>query len=113
MTLPTSSPPEPPAPKDGRLETGDVSLTMRRTGNSERYILQAAALRRRQLRAAVLYGSSRSWRQRQALWPAALAGIILVAVIVAAVAVTGAFKRQQQINQQEQQRQQPAVVESS
>ena len=113
MTSATSAPPEPPAPDDGRLD-GDVSMAMRRSGNSERYILQAAALRRRQLRSAFLHGSSRSWRQRQALWPAALAGVILVAVIVAAVAVTGAFKRQQQINQQEQQRQQqPAVVTSS
>ncbi|GLZ76497.1 hypothetical protein Afil01_13040 [Actinorhabdospora filicis] len=109
MTSPATTS-EPPGQHDGRLEAVDVSETMRRTGDSERYILQAAALRRRQLRAAMLYGSSRSWRQRQALWPAALAGIILVAVIVAAVAVTGAFKRQQQINEEEQRRQNPAVV---
>ncbi|THV40141.1 hypothetical protein [Glycomyces buryatensis] len=71
-------------------------LVMRRTGQSERYVLQAAALRRRQLRAAILYGSSRSWRQRQSLWPAALIGVIAVALIVAAIAVTGAFEKQQQ-----------------
>jgi 4'-phosphopantetheinyl transferase EntD len=71
-------------------------MAMRRTGQSERYVLQAAALRRRQLRAAVLYGSARSWRQRQPLWPAALIGAIAVALVVAAFAVANAFEKQKQ-----------------
>lgn len=81
-----------------RDESGmDVApLVMRRTGQGERYVLQAAALRRRQLRAAVLHGSARSWRQRQSLWPAALIGAIAVALIVAVIAVSGAFERQRQ-----------------
>jgi hypothetical protein len=65
-------------------------------------VLQAAALRRRQLRAAVLYGSARSWRQRQSLWPAALIGVIAAALIVAAIAVAGAFERQRLQEQQEE-----------
>ncbi|WP_158630323.1 hypothetical protein [Glycomyces terrestris] len=77
-------------------------LVMRRTGQSERYVLQAAALRRRQLRAAVLYGSARSWRQRQPLWPAALIGVIAVALIVAAIAVAGAFEKQRQREAEEE-----------
>ncbi|WP_199042893.1 hypothetical protein [Glycomyces salinus] len=71
-------------------------LPMRRTGQAERYVLQAAGLRRRQLRAAVLYGSARSWRQRQPLWIAAMIGVIAAAVIVAAIAVANAFEKQRQ-----------------
>ena len=93
-----------PAESERRAESDtDVApLVMRRTGQTERYVLQAAALRRRQLRAAVLYGSARSWRQRQSLWPAALIGVIAVALIVAAIAVAGAFERQRQQEQQEE-----------
>lgn len=79
-----------------------VPTVMHRSGQTEQYVLQAAALRRRQLRAAFLYGSQRSWRQRQALWPGALAGVIVVAVIVAVIAVTGAFEKQKRINEKEQ-----------
>ncbi|GAB3996543.1 hypothetical protein GCM10029992_16970 [Glycomyces albus] len=71
-------------------------LPMRRTGQAERYVLQAANLRRRQLRAAVLYGSARSWRQRQPLWIAAMIGVIAAAVIVAAIAVANAFEKQRE-----------------
>jgi 4'-phosphopantetheinyl transferase EntD len=77
-------------------------MAMRRTGQSERYVLQAAALRRRQLRAAVLYGSARSWRQRQPLWPAALIGVIAVALVVAAFAVANAFEKQKQREAEEE-----------
>ncbi|WP_162146013.1 ABC transporter permease [Glycomyces tenuis] len=94
----------PASERRAEPETDDAPLVMRRTGQSERYVLQAAALRRRQLRAAVLHGSARSWRQRQPLWPAALIGAIAVALIVAAIAVAGAF---------EQQRQQEAEAEAS
>jgi hypothetical protein len=94
--------PEPPRtqarPADtapGTAGTDLAPMAMRRTGQSERYVLQAAALRRRQLRAAVLYGSARSWRQRQPLWPAALIGAIAVALVVAAFAVANAFEKQQ------------------
>jgi 4'-phosphopantetheinyl transferase EntD len=54
-------------------------MAMRRTGQSERYVLQAAALRR-----------------RQPLWPAALIGAIAVALVVAAFAVANAFEKQKQ-----------------
>jgi hypothetical protein len=95
---------EPQAAPTKPAEAGTdlAPLVMRRTGQSERYVLQAAALRRRQLRAAVLYGSARSWRQRQPLWPAALIGAVVVALIVAAIAVAGAFERQQQREAEEE-----------
>lgn len=97
--------------KRAEPETTDTApLVMRRTGQTERYVLQAAALRRRQLRAAVLYGSARSWRQRQSLWPAALIGAIVVALIVAAIAVANAFERQRQ-SELEQEQQYSSLVQ--
>jgi hypothetical protein len=69
--------------------------------DSERYALEADVLRRRQLRAALLHGSARTWRDRRRIWPAAIAGAVAVAVIVAAIAVAGAFARQQRTDQQQ------------
>lgn len=60
-------------------------MAMRRTGQSERYVLQAAALRR-----------------RQPLWPAALIGAICVALVVAAFAVANAFEKQKQREAEEE-----------
>jgi hypothetical protein len=69
--------------------------------DSERYALEADVLRRRQLRAALLHGSARTWRDRRRIWPAVIAGAVAVAVIVAAIAVAGAFARQQRTDQQQ------------
>jgi hypothetical protein len=63
--------------------------------HAERYLLEAEALRRRQLLAGLLHGSRRTWRERQRLWPGLVAGVVVVAVIVAAIAVLGALRRQQ------------------
>ncbi|MGH8878884.1 MAG: ABC transporter permease [Stackebrandtia sp.] len=109
-TTPSGPEIEPRAPGEPAVPTSTaVPTVMRRTGQTERYVLQAAALRRRQLRSAFLYGSHRSWRQRQALWPAALAGAIVTALIVAVIAVTGAFEKQQRINDEQQQDQQQSA----
>jgi 4'-phosphopantetheinyl transferase EntD len=97
----TSTHPDTPA-RPAEPGTDLAPMAMRRTGQSERYVLQAAALRRRQLRAAVLYGSARSWRQRQPLWPAALIGAIAVALVVAAFAVANAFEKQKQREAEEE-----------
>lgn len=66
---------------------------------SERHILDAAALRRRQLASALVHGSRRSWRRRQRIWPAASVGLLLVTVVIAMFSVMAAFREQQQINQ--------------
>jgi len=63
----------------------------------ERLLLDAAALRRRQLCAAFLHGSARSWRVRRRIWPAAVAGLLIVALVIGALAVAAAFARQQEL----------------
>ncbi|MDQ3733493.1 MAG: hypothetical protein M3400_05745 [Actinomycetota bacterium] len=64
----------------------------------ERVVLDAAALRRRQLCVAFLHGSARSWRVRRRIWPAAVAGLLIVAIAAAALAVAAAFTRQQELD---------------
>jgi hypothetical protein len=82
-----------------------------RTPNAERYLLESDNLRRRQLRSALLHGSSRVWRERQRVWPPVVGGIVVVAVIVAAIAVSGAFQRQREINDEEKRRRAPVSAE--
>lgn len=77
------------------------------TPNAERYLLEADALRRRQLRSALLHGSSRTWREHRRIWPGVVAGVVVVSVILAAFAVVQAF----QANEQEQQQQERQSVE--
>ncbi|MDQ4039443.1 MAG: hypothetical protein M3313_14090 [Actinomycetota bacterium] len=72
--------------------------------DSERLLLDTAALRRRQLCAAFLHGSARSWRIRRRIWPAALSGVLIVALVIAALVVATAFARQQDIDDQRQSR---------
>ena len=75
---------------------------MQNTPNSERYVLEADAMRRRQLRSALLHGSRRTWREHTRIWPAVVVGLIVVAVVVAALAVTEAFKKTEE-NEKKQQ----------
>lgn len=58
-----------------------------KTPNAEKYLLEADALRRRQLVSALLHGSRRTWREQRRLWPAVIAAVIVVAVIVAVFGV--------------------------
>ena len=81
-------------------DTPAVPEAFHATPNAERYVLQADALRRQQLRAALLYGSSRYWRRRQRVWPAVVAGAILTAVVSGGIVVAGAFEKQQAINEE-------------
>lgn len=81
-------------------DTPAVPEAFHATPNAERYVLQADALRRQQLRAALLYGSSRYWRRRQRVWPAMIAGAILVAVVSGGIVVASAFEKQQAINEE-------------
>ncbi|WP_188110659.1 ABC transporter permease [Aeromicrobium ginsengisoli] len=78
---------------------------MQNTPNAERYVLEADAMRRRQLRSALLHGSRRTWREHRRVWPALVVGLIVVAVIVAALAVTEAFRKTEANEKKEQQQQ--------
>jgi hypothetical protein len=91
----------------------DDRSAFRNTPNAERYLLEADSLRRRQLRAALLHGTARTWRDRRRVWPATLGGLAVTAVIVAVIAVYGAFQQQQQINQQQKQRNSPVPAVST
>jgi negative regulator of sigma E activity len=82
---------------------------MNNTPNAERYLLESANLRRRQLQAAMLHGSGRSWRQRSRVWPAVVAGLAVAAVVVAVIGVLGAFHRQEQLNQEPTRQPSPAT----
>lgn len=108
MSYSGGSPPPPQPPYDA----GDQSAgggpprpwmppNAGNTPNAERYLLEADALRRRQLRSALLHGSSRTWREQGRIWPSVVAGIVVVAVILASFAVVKAFRRAQE--QQEEQ----------
>jgi len=68
------------------------------TPNAEKYVLEADAMRRRQLRSALLHGSTRTWREHRRVWPAVVVGIVLVAVVIAALAVVNAYRKQQELN---------------
>jgi hypothetical protein len=95
----------PESPADP-ARSGSVPTPFSDTPNAERFLLEADTLRRRQLRSALLHGSSRTWRDRRRIWPAVIAGIVLVAIISAAIAVYGAFEaHQRQREQQERERQ--------
>lgn len=88
---------------------GGVPRAFVAAGNAERYLMEADALRRRQLCAALLHGTGRSWRYRRRVWIAALAGAVVVAVVVAVIGVANAFARQTRINQEEERRRQAAA----
>ncbi|MBE1532095.1 hypothetical protein [Actinomadura algeriensis] len=78
-----------------------MPAAFRATPSAERYVLQADALRRRQLGGALLYGSGRSWRRRQRVWPAVVAGLVVVAIVLGGITVAGAFQRQRELDRQE------------
>lgn len=87
--------PTPPTDPDPQLPEA-----FHYTPDEEKYVLQADALRHRQLRSALLYGSSRYWRRRQRVWPAVIGGVILIALVCGVIALIGAFGRQQDLNEE-------------
>ncbi|MGW9637131.1 hypothetical protein [Nocardiopsis alba] len=87
--------PSPPTDPDPQLPEA-----FHYTPDEEKYVLEADALRHRQLRSALLYGSSRYWRRRQRVWPAVIGGLILTALVCGVIALIGAFDRQQEVNEQ-------------
>lgn len=97
----------PQGPDGDAARKPPPTLALKNTPNAERYVLEADAIRRRQMRSALLHGSRRTWREHQRVWPAIIVGVIVIAVIVAAFAVRDAFRTTQE-NQRERERQQQA-----
>ncbi len=94
-------------PREGAPGSPPPTYALQNTPNAERYVLEADAMRRRQMRSALLHGSRRTWREHQRVWPAIIVGVIVIAVIVAAFAVRDAFRTTQE-NQREREREQQA-----
>ncbi|HEY7044574.1 MAG TPA: hypothetical protein VH419_12970 [Nocardioidaceae bacterium] len=80
------------------------------TPNAERYLLEADALRRRQLRSALLHGSSRTWRDQGRIWPGVIAGIVVVTVILASFAVMKAFEKSEELQKEQESPTAPAAT---
>ncbi|WP_304452339.1 hypothetical protein [Nocardiopsis sp. YSL2] len=97
MSSPPPSSPSTPAPPDPDPQLPEA---FHYTPDEEKYVLEADALRHRQLRSALLYGSSRYWRRRQRVWPSVIGGAILIALICGVIALIGAFGRQQEVNEE-------------
>lgn len=72
------------------------------TPNAEKYVLQADAMRRRQLRSALLHGSRRTWREHPRVWPAIVVGVIAAAVVVAAIAVVDAYQKSEKQKEEDE-----------
>ncbi|UYM04943.1 hypothetical protein [Solicola gregarius] len=87
-----SQPPVPPPP----------APPMGGTPNAEKYVLEADAMRRRQLRSALLHGSRRTWREHPRVWPAIVIGVIAVAVVLAAIAVVSAYQKEMDKKEEEE-----------
>ena len=64
--------------------------------NAEKYMLEADVMRRRQLRSALLHGSTRTWREHRKVWPGVVAGAVAVGLIIAVIAVRTAYDKDQE-----------------
>ena len=90
--------------------TAPPNLGMQNTPNAERYVLEADAMRRRQLRSALLHGSRRTWREYPRTWLKVIIGLIVVAVILAALAVTEAFNKTKENQEKKREQQQGSAL---
>ncbi|MDO9379928.1 MAG: hypothetical protein Q7T56_13870 [Nocardioidaceae bacterium] len=98
--------PQRPAPQAPVFQT---------TPNAEKYVLEADAMRRRQLRSALLHGSDRTWREHRKVWPAVAIGVVVTAVGIAGITMADALQielgnrraqEREQVQQQKEQEQQ-------
>lgn len=76
-----------PPPGGGPAPPPIPPLTFGTTPDAEKFVLEADAMRLRQLRSALLHGSGRTWREHRKVWPAVAIGLIVTALVVAAILV--------------------------
>ncbi|MGH3476142.1 MAG: hypothetical protein ACRDPQ_01495 [Nocardioidaceae bacterium] len=67
--------------------------------NAEKYMLEADVMRRRQLRSALLHGSTRTWREHRKVWPGVVAGLVAGGLIIAVLAVKTAYDKDKESEQ--------------
>jgi hypothetical protein len=67
--------------------------------NAEKYMLEADVMRRRQLRSALLHGSTRTWREHRKVWPGVVAGLVAVGLVIAIIAVKSAYDKDKENRQ--------------
>ena len=84
----------PPGPDGAQEGMPPQPPSYANTANAERYVLEADAMRRRQLRSALLHGSTRTWREHSKVWPGVVVGLIVAALILAGTAVRDAIASQ-------------------
>jgi hypothetical protein len=59
-------------------------------------------MRRRQLRSALLHGSTRTWREHRRVWPGVVAGLVAAGLIIAIIAVKSAYDKDRENQQAEE-----------
>jgi hypothetical protein len=93
----STSPPEPPLRPSEPPPAPEFDIP-----NAEKYMLEADVMRRRQLRSALLHGSTRTWREHRRVWPGVVAGLVTVGLIIAIIAVKSAYDKDRENQQAEE-----------
>ncbi len=91
------TPPEPPPRSSEPPPAPEFDIP-----NAEKYMLEADVMRRRQLRSALLHGSTRTWREHCRVWPGVVAGLVAVGLIIAIIAVKSAYDKDRENQQAEE-----------
>jgi hypothetical protein len=87
----STTPPEPPTRSSEPPPAPEFDIP-----NAEKYMLEADVMRRRQLRSALLHGSTRTWREHRKVWPGVVAGLVAVGLVIAIIAVKSAYDKDQE-----------------
>lgn len=90
----STTPPEPPPRTSEPPPAPEFDIP-----NAEKYMLEADVMRRRQLRSALLHGSTRTWREHRKVWPGVVAGLVAGGLIVAVLAVKTAYDKDKESEQ--------------
>jgi HPt (histidine-containing phosphotransfer) domain-containing protein len=93
----STTPPEPPPRSSEPPPAPEFDIP-----NAEKYMLEADVMRRRQLRSALLHGSTRTWREHRRVWPGVVAGLVTVGLIIAIIAVKSAYDKDRENQQAEE-----------
>jgi hypothetical protein len=90
----STTPPEPPPRTSEPPPAPEFDIP-----NAEKYMLEADVMRRRQLRSALLHGSTRTWREHRKVWPGVVAGLVAGGLIIAVLAVKTAYDKDKESKQ--------------